>query len=1287
MDDDTFEAAKETCMVLGGKLSDVRHRQLVCYSSSRDLETDINNNIMKLSFDQKDFSSLDLHHVRSNTPCKELSPTPLDKHRSREPSPFRMPPLKLSSGTATPGGGQVQDPHAYFSRPESSQSIYGGRGGPGNKPLDLDTFRAAMEAKQMTDDSPPQRRPPQPAQLSKSTSGNIVLRSASGVVLCRSDGTETGTTGAVFDQERPGSAMSDMSINIPDLASHTSRPSSRLGDEVSAAFDHFSEAPINYSDREVQQEISRKMILQEDTDKFYREKRTAAEEKERAEAVAELQKLEDMKQQKELKLTKEKHAFETKQKLEEDKRKQEEAAHKVAQEEAARKKKEDEVKLRKQKEAEEKALEEAKRKEERRMAREKEEQEKKKAREEAKRKEEEIQRFKKEKEEQAKLKAQEEAKKKEEEMRLKREKKAQAKQKLLDDAKKKEEEVAAKKKEEELLKKKKEEEILAAKRKEEENLKMKKEEELLAKRKEIELQQKEAQVEPSETPQLGKMKRRTSSTEDKRGGSRAESPVSILKTGGKGSRDSSKDRRTMSESEDIPVGKPLSRTGSLKKSSSFNKNKSLSEKKKISFDDDVDGEPISQAKALFAAIADTSLEAGRSRVREKTGAGDVYNRAEPAEWDPDMDPDNEDELMIILDTPETSKAEDLPLKSRSQSRSGDRSTGFSHLDEFEKRLAEMQDDLEDDESKASKEPIYAKITKKERLTDDGYFINNKDEDLPDFEADEDVGSEYSRKKVSFAQSEERFEFEVQKKETAFRSFTKFLAKELPLNFKRDPSLDARLSAAEGPLDDCLEKENVPPPPVAPRRSRSRSKQRSVSLQRPSSQQSQNIVLGARSQSLSRTGDTGDNSARSFLSAMTGGLSSRVSRPGSRQSSGDRSSLQSWSGLDTEDQSYASASDMDNSLLGQLKRLKPKPKQVQQADFDELFARGMAMSAEMETEDATDAGQVVKKRDKRDKEPPALTLTTEKVKHDNGIGYAEKVRSYLDDQAKAEMLESEDGGHVSRGRKKHRTKGSRSASEAGLAKQKSVEERKRSREYSKPEDIKLSPTVKRDLFTGEIISDPKSNTIPLMSNGHLESKKPEPTILSIPQSSRVTAIHNRHTQGLAPSPGKSFLDATTGQEVFGASIEEDNPMLTNKLNKTEKLSNGQSNIPIPMNSAYDAYDTVTASGRKKSSNTSVPTPLPKPKEEPADKGIPTKLKPDRLMANEEFYEQLRDSMKEVEVSREFESTQEDPESYLKYSHHLGRAEFGTLKKRTSTRPSAATSRDPSGDRINSQRSGI
>ena len=274
MDDDTFDAAKETCLVLGGKLSEVRTRQLLCYSNSRDLETEITQNIMKLSFDQQDFASLDLQQVRSNTPLRELSPTPLDRVRSREPSPFKMPPLKLTPGSTTPAGSQP-DPHAYFSRPDSSQSIYGARGAK----LDADSFRAAMEAKQMEDESPPQRRAQQSqpagfqAQLAKSASGNIVLRSASGVVLCRSDGTEAGTSGSMFDTERPGSAMSDSSINIPDLAATTSRPPSRLGDDISAGdFDPFSEIPARFEPvvpaQTAPSRTEQSMTLKEDKDKY-----------------------------------------------------------------------------------------------------------------------------------------------------------------------------------------------------------------------------------------------------------------------------------------------------------------------------------------------------------------------------------------------------------------------------------------------------------------------------------------------------------------------------------------------------------------------------------------------------------------------------------------------------------------------------------------------------------------------------------------------------------------------------------------------------------------------------------------------------------------------------------------------------------------------------------------------------------------------------------------------------------------------------------------------------------
>merc|ERR1719233_1249220 len=337
---------------------------------------------------------------------------------------------------------------------------------------------------------------------------------------------------------------------------------------------------------------------------------------------------------------------------------------------------------------------------------------------------------------------------------------------------------------------------------------------------------------PTGTPKSNETKQRTSASkpeENKKEETKpalevpADSPVSILK-GSKSSRDPSKDRgnsrdvskdkktsrdasKDRSGNEDTPADdKPLSRKGSLKKSSSFTKRGLLAEKKKISFDEDVDVEKfetekdvnINTAKEIFAAIADTSLEAGTNILKHRSrdpsrerqdskGSGSGFPQAEPAEWYPPegSECDNEDELMIILDTDPQQQQNLLSVqsaKSRSESkeRPGSRgsqvssssavskpdlevvaSTGFSHLDEFERKLAEMEQDLE-----IKEEPIYATIApKKERLgvgppqlTDDGFFIN-KEEDLLSYdqsyvtEAEEEVGSEYSRnKKVSFAES-------------------------------------------------------------------------------------------------------------------------------------------------------------------------------------------------------------------------------------------------------------------------------------------------------------------------------------------------------------------------------------------------------------------------------------------------------------------------------------------------------------------------------------------------------
>merc|ERR1712227_180935 len=233
MDDDTFEAARETCLVLGGKLGGIRRKQDRCYADTKDLEMVIDKEIVACNYEEKDLSQLDLTEVRGRTPVRQISPTPLDRHRSRsrEPAEFHLPGTKLSqmvSGrrSVTP------DPHAYFSRPGSSLSVYGGRGGDGPN---VDPFRAAMEAKQEEDEP-------------------LVLRSHTGDILIKSDESRE-----VFD-ERPVSAMSDMSIDGDGV---TSRPGSRLemmGDVVSKSGDNVGHQTVKPSSKEVKNDGEIKIV-------------------------------------------------------------------------------------------------------------------------------------------------------------------------------------------------------------------------------------------------------------------------------------------------------------------------------------------------------------------------------------------------------------------------------------------------------------------------------------------------------------------------------------------------------------------------------------------------------------------------------------------------------------------------------------------------------------------------------------------------------------------------------------------------------------------------------------------------------------------------------------------------------------------------------------------------------------------------------------------------------------------------------------------------------------------
>ena len=107
MDEDEFEAARETCLVLGGKLGAIRRKQDRCYGDTKDLETLIDKDIVACKFEEKELRDMDLSEVRGRTPVRQMSPTPLERHRSqsRERSQsrdYKLPGAKLSQVSVGP---------------------------------------------------------------------------------------------------------------------------------------------------------------------------------------------------------------------------------------------------------------------------------------------------------------------------------------------------------------------------------------------------------------------------------------------------------------------------------------------------------------------------------------------------------------------------------------------------------------------------------------------------------------------------------------------------------------------------------------------------------------------------------------------------------------------------------------------------------------------------------------------------------------------------------------------------------------------------------------------------------------------------------------------------------------------------------------------------------------------------------------------------------------------------------------------------------------------------------
>ena len=52
MGEEEFDATRETCMLLGGKLMDIRAKQHRCYSDNSDLEMVINRDIIAIRYSE-----------------------------------------------------------------------------------------------------------------------------------------------------------------------------------------------------------------------------------------------------------------------------------------------------------------------------------------------------------------------------------------------------------------------------------------------------------------------------------------------------------------------------------------------------------------------------------------------------------------------------------------------------------------------------------------------------------------------------------------------------------------------------------------------------------------------------------------------------------------------------------------------------------------------------------------------------------------------------------------------------------------------------------------------------------------------------------------------------------------------------------------------------------------------------------------------------------------------------------------------------------------------------------
>merc|ERR1719477_345906 len=338
-----------------------------------------------------------------------------------------------------------------------------------------------------------------------------------------------------------------------------------------------------------------------------------------------------------------------------------------------------------------------------------------------------------------------------------------------------------------------------------------------------------------------------------------------------------------------------------------------------------------------------------------------------------------------------------------------------------------------------------------------------------------------------------------------------------------------------------------------------------------------------------------SSMKNLLSSLTGGrMGSKSpdpsrrntgSRSGSRQSSVERGSQ--YLGSEDEGRSTSRVSDIgsdggsESSMVIKLKKLtKKKPPKVKTTDFDELFARGMAKSAQLDRE-TKDILITEKKNENILKMPQKKT--EDSTRKNQPTSQEEEFLARVTDFVAKYDFDSENKvwPAVEANRSKHEKNSTNTEvmkspiiSESDPSPSIKIEENKTTK-YAAPQEIKLSPvSTKKDVFTGkELPTSPEEEFLSKITNFVAKyqvdsdnSEKVWPAVVSQDTNTQPKETNSTSTKLPEVKENKSSI------EMFKKFVEE--PKIAESGNRRSKSKSQVESTPEPMHSTHVSHATTS-----------------------------------------------------------------------------------------------------------------